>query len=80
MHAVYDLVPVIAEVIGSHCRAETRNRFLRSCFAGDWDDAREMVEGMLAEPWLLKGHQETRLREFLELLRLDVDQPYSAPS
>lgn len=27
-----------------------------------------MVEGMLAEPWLLRGYQENRLREFLELL------------
>ncbi len=31
----------------------------------------EMVEGMLAEPWHLRGYQETRLREFLELLKLD---------
>jgi hypothetical protein len=30
----------------------------------------EMVEGMLAEPWHLRGYQETRLREFLELLKL----------
>lgn len=27
-----------------------------------------MIEGMLAEPWHLHGHQESRLREFLELL------------
>jgi hypothetical protein len=27
-----------------------------------------MVEGMLAEPWMLRGYQEARLREFLELL------------
>jgi len=27
-----------------------------------------MVEGMLAEPWVLRGNQEVRLREFLELL------------
>jgi hypothetical protein len=27
-----------------------------------------MIEGMLAEPWHLKGYQETRLREFLSLL------------
>jgi hypothetical protein len=25
---------------------------------------------MLAEPWHLIGHQETRLREFLDLLQL----------
>jgi hypothetical protein len=29
-----------------------------------------MIEGMLAEPWHLVGYQETRLREFLELVRL----------
>jgi hypothetical protein len=29
-----------------------------------------MVEGMLAEPWHLIGHQERRLREFLDLLHL----------
>jgi hypothetical protein len=27
-----------------------------------------MVDGMLAEPWHLTGHQERRLREFLHLL------------
>jgi hypothetical protein len=27
-----------------------------------------MVQGMLAEPWLLRGYQEDRLREFLELM------------
>ena len=27
-----------------------------------------MVEGMLAESWVLRGYQEARLREFLELL------------
>jgi hypothetical protein len=32
-----------------------------------------MVEGMLAEPWLLRGHQEARLREFLELLPSSSD-------
>ena len=26
---------------------------------------------MLAEPWHLRGYQEIRLREFLELLKLD---------
>jgi hypothetical protein len=30
-----------------------------------------MVEGMLAEPWHLKGHQESRLREFLELVQVN---------
>jgi len=27
-----------------------------------------MIEGMLAEPWVLKGAQERRLREFLSLI------------
>jgi hypothetical protein len=31
-----------------------------------------MVEGMLAEPWQLIGYQENRLREFLELLRVEA--------
>jgi len=29
-----------------------------------------MVQGMLAEPWHLIGHQENRLREFLDLLQV----------
>jgi len=29
------------------------------------------VEDTLAEPWHLRGYQEIRLREFLELLKLD---------
>jgi hypothetical protein len=35
------------------------------------NDAAEMTGGMLAEPWHLKGYQEPRLREFLELLQLE---------
>lgn len=77
MHAVYEFVPVIGDVIASHCRSETRSRFVRSCLVGDWEDARAMVEGMLAEPWLLKGHQETRLREFLELMNISFGSPLS---
>jgi hypothetical protein len=38
---------------------------------GAWDEAQEMVEGMLAEPWHLTGYQERRLREFLALLQLN---------
>jgi hypothetical protein len=34
-----------------------------------------MVEGMLAEPWHLKGYQEPRLRECLELLQLEYGVP-----
>jgi hypothetical protein len=37
-------------------------------FPADWVDAKCMVEGMLAEPWVLRGYQEVRLREFLGLL------------
>ena len=80
MHALYELVPVIGEVIASHCRAETRSRFVRSCLAGDWVEVRAMIEGMLAEPWLLKGHQATRLREFLELLNMVFRPSYSSPT
>jgi hypothetical protein len=70
VRVLYDLVPVIGEVIASHCHAETRQQFVRHCLCGDWDDARAMIEGMLAEPWLLRGYQETRLREFRELIDL----------
>ena len=38
---------------------------------GHWDEATAMVEGMLAEPWQLKGHQESRLREFLQLVQVN---------
>jgi hypothetical protein len=41
---------------------------IRACFLGDWAEAKSMVKGMLAEPWVLREHQEVRLREFLELL------------
>lgn len=69
MQAVYELAPVIADVISSHCpRTSARKEFVRACLYGHWDEARNMVEGMLAEPWLLRGYQENRLREFLELL------------
>jgi hypothetical protein len=42
--------------------------FMQAVFRGEWIEARSMVEGMLAEPWVLRGYQETRLREFLDLL------------
>jgi hypothetical protein len=71
MQGVYDLAPVIAEIISGHC-AGTRARedFVQACLHGDWDEAKVMVEGMLAEPWHLIGYQERRLREFLDLLHL----------
>ena len=45
-----------------------RERFLRACLSGHWDEAKSMIEGMLQEPTLLRGYQESRLREFLDLL------------
>ena len=70
MRLVHDLAPVIAEIISGHC-AGTRARkdFLTACVREDWSEAKVMVEGMLAEPWHLIGYQESRLREFLELLQ-----------
>lgn len=78
MHALYELVPVIGDVIASHCLSDARRQFMRACLTGDWDVVRAMVQGMLAEPWLLKGHQETRLREFLELLEVGFPRSCSA--
>jgi hypothetical protein len=72
MQVAYELAPVIAEIISAHCPGtRARDEFVHACVYGQWDDAKEKVEGMLAEPWHLRGHQETRLREFLELLKLD---------
>ena len=69
VHIVFDLAPVIADIIASHCPGtRARHDFVRACIGEDWDDARAMVEGMLAEPWRLRGYQETRLRQFLELV------------
>jgi hypothetical protein len=72
MQVVYELAPVIAEIISAHCpRTRARQEFVHACVHGDWSDAKVMVEGMLAEPWHLRGYQENRLREFLELLEID---------
>jgi hypothetical protein len=69
MREVYELVPVIADVISAHCAGTTaREHFLRACLGGRWHEARSMIEGMLAEPWHLGGYQEFRLREFLALI------------
>jgi hypothetical protein len=66
---VFDLAPVIADIIGSHCPGtRARQDFVSACLREDWSDARTMVEGMLAEPWHLRGYQEARLREFLEMV------------
>jgi hypothetical protein len=69
MREVYELVPVIANVISAHCAGTTaREHFLRACLAGHWYEAKSMIEGMLAEPRHLSGYQEFRLREFLALI------------
>jgi hypothetical protein len=69
---IYDLAPVIADVIFAHCPGtKVREEFVTACIRGQWDEAGSMIEGMLAEPWHLRGYQENRLREFLELVRLE---------
>ena len=69
MRAVYELAPVIADIISSHCPGTSaRERFLRACISTDWDEAKSMIDGMLAEPWHLRGYQEKRLHDFLGLL------------
>jgi len=71
MQIVYELAPVIADIISAHCPGTgAREEFLRACVHGHWDEAAEMTEGMLAELWHLKGYQEARLREFLELIQV----------
>jgi hypothetical protein len=71
VQVIYELAPVIADVISAHCQGtRARADFVRACLLGDWDDAKVMVEGMLAEPWHLQGYQENRLREFLELVHV----------
>jgi hypothetical protein len=69
MRDVYELAPVIADVISAHCPGTpAREHFVRACVGQHWYEATNMIEGMLAEPWHLKGHQEFRLREFLDLI------------
>ena len=69
MQPVYELAPVIADVISAHCPGTAaREHFVRAYLGGHWHEAKSMVEGMLAEPWHLRGYQEFRLREFLALM------------
>ena len=69
MRTTFQLAPVIADIIAAHCpHTVARRDFMRACIHEDWQEAKGMVQGMLAEPWLLRGYQENRLREFLELL------------
>lgn len=68
---VYELAPVIASIISAHCPGtHAREDFVQACVRADWSEVSAMIEGMLAEPWHLRGHQEMRLREFLQLLQL----------
>ena len=65
----YETVLVIGDIIAAHCpNTAARREFIRACLSADWDEAASMIEGMLAEPWHLKGRQEARLREFYDLL------------
>ncbi len=69
MREIYELAPLIADVIAAHCPGTTaRENFVRACLGGHWYEAKSMIECMLAEPWHLKGYQEFRLREFLDLM------------
>ena len=69
MQTLYELAPVIADVISAHCPGTTtRDRFMSACLGGHWYEAKSMIEGMLAEPWHLRGYQEFRLREFLDVM------------
>jgi hypothetical protein len=70
MRALFELAPVIADIISAHCPGTSaRSEFVAACIREDWYEATSMIEGMLAEPWVLRGYQETRLREFLDLLQ-----------
>jgi hypothetical protein len=73
MQIVYQLAPAIADIISAHCPGTgVREEFVRACLHGEWHEATEMVEGMLTEPRHLSGQQESRLREFFELVQLNV--------
>jgi hypothetical protein len=54
--AVYELAPLIADIISSHCPGSSaRERSLHASIGADWDEARSMIDGMLAEPWHLSA-------------------------
>jgi len=70
MRVLDEMVPVIAEIISAHCAGTSaRSEFVQGCLRTEWSEVQAMIQGMLAEPWHLIGHQESRLREFLELLQ-----------
>ena len=59
MRTTFQLAPVIADIIAAHCpHTVARRDFMRACIHEDWQEAKGMVQGMLAEPWLLRGYQE----------------------
>ena len=72
----YELALVVADIISARCPGTSaRARFLRTCIGAKWGEATSMVDGLLAEPSRLRGHQERRLREFLDLISgVQVDQ------
>ena len=81
LRTIFDLAPVIADIIGSHCpRTRARRDFLRACINEDWEEVHAMVEGMLAEPWYLRGYQAVRLREFLTICEADRSDQSELPS
>ena len=69
MQPIFELAPVIGAIISAHCPdTGAEQAFMRACVYEQWDEAAAMVEGMLAEPWHLRGYQEGRLRDFLALV------------
>ena len=49
MQAVYELTPVIAAIISGQCPGtRAREELMSACIHSDWDEARVMVEGMVA--------------------------------
>jgi hypothetical protein len=73
---LYATVLVMADIITAHCpHTAARSEFMRACLSADWHEATSMIEGMLAEPWHLKGRQEVRLREFHNQLTELLSEP-----
>ena len=78
---LYDMMLVIADVISAHCPGTTaRERFFRASLTEDWEEVRCLIDGMLAEPWHLRGNQEQRLQEFLDLVPVGSSSPASQRS
>jgi hypothetical protein len=72
MRTLDNMMLVIAEIIAAHCAGTcAREEFVQACLRAQWAEA----QAMLAEPWHLVGYQESRLREFLELLLAAQAEP-----